>query len=171
MDAMTTVTPPYNVPAEATSLVSANGRVHVRPLRETDHAVWTQLWRGYLDFYKTQLSDAQYALTWQRIHDASEPQFGYLAEVAGQLEGLVHIIFHRSGWTAAPSCYLQDLYVNPDARGTQVGKALIEHATRVAIAAGSSGVYWLTHETNTVAMRLYDRVAVKTGFLQYRKNS
>lgn len=168
---MTTTTRPYNVPSEATGLVSDDGRVRVQPLREADRAVWAQLWRGYLDFYKTQLDETQYTLTWQRIHDPAEPQFGYLAEVAGTVEGLVHIIFHRSGWTDAPSCYLQDLYVNPQARGTQVGKALIDHAYRVAKAAGSAGVYWLTHETNSYAMRLYDRVAAKTGFLQYRKTS
>jgi ribosomal protein S18 acetylase RimI-like enzyme len=161
---------PYNVRAAATSLVSDDGRVRVRPLRLDDRAVWTQLWRGYLDFYKTQLGDAQYALTWQRIHDPAEPQFGYVAEVGSSVEGLVHIIFHRSGWTDAASCYLQDLYVNPQTRGTQVGKAMIDHAFRVAQAAGSAGVYWLTHETNTYAMRLYDRVAIKTGFVQYRKN-
>jgi GNAT superfamily N-acetyltransferase len=165
------MTQPYGVPAQATSLVSDDGRVRIRPLTQTDLAVWTQLWRGYLDFYDTQLSEAQYALTWARIHDPAEPQFGYVADVGTTSEGLVHIIFHRSGWTAAPSCYLQDLYVNPAVRGTQVGKALIDHALRVAHAAGSAGVYWLTHETNTYAMRLYDRVADKTGFLQYRKNS
>jgi GNAT superfamily N-acetyltransferase len=171
MDEMATMTGPYNVSAAATGLVSDDGRVRVRPLRESDRAVWARLWRGYLDFYKTALSEDQYALTWQRIHEPAEPQFGYLAEVGGQVEGLVHIIFHRSGWTDAASCYLQDLYVNPDARGTQVGKALIDHAYRVAKAAGSAGVYWLTHETNTYAMRLYDRVADKTGFLQYRKSN
>lgn len=162
--------PPYGVAAQATSLASDDGRVRVRPLTREDLAVWTQLWRGYLDFYETQLDDAQYALTWARIHDPAEPQFGYLAELDGVSEGLVHIIFHRSGWTAAPSCYLQDLYVNPATRGKQVGEALIDHALRVAHAAGSVGVYWLTHETNAYAMRLYDRVADKSGFLQYRKN-
>ena len=30
-------------------------------------------------------------------------------------------------------------------------------------------VYWQTHETNTVAMRLYDQLAEKSGFLVYRK--
>ena len=162
---------PYSVPESAVTLTSDDGRVCVRPLRQSDRDSWAQLWRGYLHFYETELTDAQYALTWQRIHDASEPQFGYVAEMDGQAEGLVHIIFHRSGWTDAASCYLQDLYVNPQMRGLQVGKALIDHAHRVAIAAGSAGVYWLTHETNTYAMRLYDRVATKTGFLHYQKPS
>jgi len=161
---------PYGVPNEAVNLVSNAARVCVRPLRVADRNDWTQLWRGYLEFYETTLPDAQYALTWQRMHDPREPQFGYLAEVDGSPEGLVHIIFHRSNWTDAAACYLQDLYVNPARRGSQIGKALIEHALRVAVAAGSPNVYWLTHETNAYAMRLYDRVADKTGFVQYRKS-
>ena len=35
--------------------------------------------------------------------------------------------------------------------------------------AGASRVYWLTHETNTAAMGLYDQVAERTGFVQYRR--
>ena len=34
---------------------------------------------------------------------------------------------------------------------------------------GASRVWWLTHETNTDAMLLYDRIAAKSGFVQYRK--
>ena len=36
-------------------------------------------------------------------------------------------------------------------------------------AAGASRVYWLTHETNTDARVLYDRLAERSGFIQYRK--
>jgi GNAT superfamily N-acetyltransferase len=162
---------PYGVSSTATALVSDDGHVCVRPLAAADRDDWTRLWRGYLDFYDTTLADTQYALTWQRLHDASEPEFGYLAEVGGARVGLVHIIFHRSGWTAAPACYLQDLYVDPAFRGRQIGLALIEHAWRVARSAGCGNIYWLTHETNAYAMRLYDRVAVKTGFVQYRKST
>ena len=160
---------PYGVSSTVTTLASDDGRVRVRPLAAGDRDVWTRLWRGYLDFYETTLSDAQYALTWQRLHEPGEPQFGYLADVAGASVGLVHIIFHRHGWTDAPACYLQDLYVDQQCRGQQIGLALIEHAWRIAKAAGCPNVYWLTHETNTYAMRLYDRVATKTGFVQYRK--
>jgi hypothetical protein len=29
-------------------------------------------------------------------------------------------------------------------------------------------VHWLTHESNTDAMLLYDRIATRSGFVQYR---
>jgi len=54
-----------------------------------------------------------------------------------------------------------------DARGTGAGRALIEHARAWAEASGCSKLYWLTHETNTTARALYDRVAKHTGFVHY----
>jgi GNAT superfamily N-acetyltransferase len=83
--------------------------------------------------------------------------------------GIVHYLFHRSTTAIQPICYLQDLFTAPDVRGGGIGRALIEAVYAQARQAGSIRVYWQTHETNTVAMRLYDDVATKSGFLVYRK--
>jgi ribosomal protein S18 acetylase RimI-like enzyme len=61
------------------------------------------------------------------------------------------------------------LYVQPAQRGHGVGRALIEHVYADAAARGCSRVWWLTHESNTDAMLLYDRIAARSGFVQYRK--
>ena len=82
---------------------------------------------------------------------------------------MVHYIFHRSTWSDGPTCYLQDLFTAEAARGHGVGRALIEAVYGRAKEKGASRVYWLTHETNAVAMKLYDRIAEKSGFVQYRK--
>jgi len=84
--------------------------------------------------------------------------------------GLVHHIRHRSCWTTGDYCYLQDLFVSPALRGSGIGRKLIEHVYAEASRAGCARVYWLTHETNATAIRLYDRVAERSGFVQYRKN-
>jgi GNAT superfamily N-acetyltransferase len=47
------------------------------------------------------------------------------------------------------------------------GRKLIEAVAAAAHAAGANAPYWLTHESNTVARRLYDRLAKNHGFLQY----
>ncbi|MCA3840747.1 GNAT family N-acetyltransferase, partial [Burkholderia sp.] len=70
--------------------------------------------------------------------------------------------------TEGPYCYLQDLYTSPDARGQGAGGALIEAVYERAREAGASRVYWLTHETNTTARALYDKLANNGGFIQYR---
>jgi GNAT superfamily N-acetyltransferase len=93
----------------------------------------------------------------------------FVAENGGRIVGIVHYIFHRSTWTDGPYCYLQDLFTVEEARGLGVGRALIEAVYTAAREEGAARVYWLTHETNTVAMQLYDKIADKSGFVQYRK--
>jgi GNAT superfamily N-acetyltransferase len=87
----------------------------------------------------------------------------------GRLVGIVHYLFHYSSWTSGPYCYLQDLFTAPGHRGSGVGRALIEAVCEAASKVGASRVYWLTHETNAEAMVLYNKVAERTGFIQYRK--
>ena len=101
--------------------------------------------------------------------DTHEPMFGALAIQSGVATGMVHWIFHRSNWTVGDYCYLQDLFVGEHSRGSGTGRLLIEHVYAEARKAGCSRVYWLTHETNTNAMLLYDRIAERSGFVQYRK--
>lgn len=159
----------YGFAPAAFAKSSTKGSVHIRPLRASDREAWSLLWKGYLDFYKTQLPQAQYDLTFARFLDPAEPMFAYIAERDGNALGLVHIILHRSGWIEGPSCYLQDLFVVPEARGLHLGRALIEHVYDATKAAGGTRVHWLTHETNTTARRLYDRLADNLGFIQYTK--
>ncbi len=81
----------------------------------------------------------------------------------------MHYLFHRSTTAVELSCYLQDLFTRNDVRGLGVGRALIEAVYAEARLAGVPRVYWHTHESNLTAMRLYDDVADKPGFVMYRK--
>jgi len=127
------------------------------------------LWTGYNTFYERVASPEVTASTWGRFFDAYEPVHCFVAEADGRLLGLVHYIFHRNTSMIEPVCYLQDLFTSRDCRGQGVGRKLIEAVYAAAAKAGSTRVYWLTHETNYTAMLLYDRIAEKSGFLQYRK--
>ena len=145
----------------------------IRPIASQDYEQWRFLWHGYNAFYgrtgATALPDEIVAMTWARFFDPNEPVHALVAERAGQLLGLAHYLFHRSTITIEPSCYLQDLFTTEAARGQGVGRALIEGVYGQARIAGSHRVYWQTHETNRTAMKLYDAVAEKSGFLVYRK--
>ena len=143
--------------------------IDIRPVTPADHAAWLPLWQGYLHFYQSELPAEVSAMTWQRFLDPSEPTHAALAWRDGQAVGLVQWIFHRTNWSLENSCYLQDLFVGADQRGGGIGRLLIEHVYAQAQAAGSSRVHWLTHESNTTAMQLYDRIAERPGFVQYRK--
>jgi GNAT superfamily N-acetyltransferase len=143
--------------------------IDIRPVGRDERAAWEPLWAGYLTFYKATLLAEQNDLTWTRLHDPAEPMHVLGAYVDGRLEGIVHYLFHRSTWTAGNYCYLQDLFVAEGGRNHGLGRALIEAVNREARAAGASRVYWLTHETNATARALYDKVADRSGFIQYRQ--
>ena len=145
----------------------------IRPIELRDYIQWIALWLGYNAFYgrfgKTALDPEITKTTWDRFFDESEPVYAMVAELNGKLVGITHFLYHRSTSTLKPVCYLQDLFTDPDIRGKGIGRALIESVYEQAKGAGSSRVYWLTHETNTIAMKLYDQVADRSGFVQYRK--
>ncbi len=141
-------------------------------MRQEDFPAWQVLWDGYNAFYgregDTRLSTEIIQMTWSRFFDCSEPVHALVAERAGTLLGLAHLIFHCSTIHIGPLCYLQDLYTAPAARGQGVARALIDAVYERARSAGASRVYWMTHETNSLAMKLYDKVAEKSGFIVYR---
>jgi GNAT superfamily N-acetyltransferase len=153
--------------------LSAGVAPRIRPLAETDYAQWLPLWDEYNAFYgrsgPTALPEAITATTWRRFFDAAEPVHALVAERDGRLLGLSHYLFHRSTIHVEVVCYLQDLFTAEDVRGQGVGAALIEEVATRARAAGAARVYWLTHETNGTARRLYDQVATNSGFIVYRK--
>ncbi|MBS0420325.1 MAG: GNAT family N-acetyltransferase [Proteobacteria bacterium] len=108
-------------------------------------------------------------MTWSRFFDAYEPVHALVAQDGEKLVGLAHYLFHRSTTQIAPTCYLQDLFTLQETRGRGVGRALIAAVYERATAAKSGRVYWQTHESNTTAMGLYDKVAERSGFVVYRK--
>ncbi len=150
-----------------------NQQTRVRPVEQSDFAEWKVLWDGYNAFYgrkdETALPEIITNLTWSRFFDGYEPLQALVAERDGKLFGLAHYLLHRSTISLTSNCYLQDLFTRETARGSGVGRALIAEVYRCAERAGSSRVYWQTQETNATAMKLYDQVAEKSGFLVYRK--
>ncbi|WP_436407504.1 N-acetyltransferase family protein [Burkholderia gladioli] len=144
----------------------------VRYVTPADFNAWLLLWNGYNAFYgrvgETALPRDITELTWRRFFDGYEPMHAMVAESAGEIVGLVHFLYHRHTTLAGPICYLQDLYTLASARGKGVGRALIEAVYREARQDGAERVYWQTHETNQTAMKLYDQLASKSGFLVYR---
>jgi GNAT superfamily N-acetyltransferase len=144
--------------------------VVVRPLRPDERADWEPLWRGYQVFYETDIPESTTAVTWARLHDPAEPMGALGAYVVNdRLCGIAHYIFHRSCWSVGDYCYLQDLFVADAMRGRGIGRKLIAAVEQVARNAGANRIHWLTQEGNTGARALYDKVAQRSGFIQYRK--
>ena len=142
----------------------------IRAAKPADREAWEPLWAGYLEFYNADLPRAVTDATWSRFHDTREPMQCLVAEdTDGALIGFTHIVFHRGTWAIGDFCYLEDLFVAPVARNRGVARALIEAVYELADERGAERVYWLTHETNTTARVLYDKVARNRGFIQYQR--
>ncbi|MCV3238787.1 GNAT family N-acetyltransferase [Mesorhizobium sp. ZC-5] len=142
--------------------------IRIRRLAKTDQADWRKLWTAYLAFYETTVPEEVYETTWKRLFtDGEFEPKGFLALLDDKPVGLTHFIYHRTCWSLTNNCYLQDLFTDPDARGSGAGAALIAAVREDAAAKGIKNVYWMTHETNATARRLYDRVARRTGFIEY----
>lgn len=142
----------------------------VEPIRADNRSDWEALWQGYLAFYESSQPAEDTEVTWTRLHDRSEKMFALGAYDGEELLGIAHYLFHRSFWTAADHCYLQDLFVARDARGHGIGRALIDAVADQALEAGANRLYWLTREDNHAARALYDKVAGWSGFIQYRRS-
>jgi GNAT superfamily N-acetyltransferase len=139
--------------------------LEIVPLRPSHRARWEMLARGYKKFYETVLPDEEYERAWRRLLDG-EGMHGLGAEVDGRLVGIAHYLFHNSTW-AETVCYLQDLFVDPEARGQGVARALIEEVANEARDRGAARYYWHTRDSNATARALYDRVARFNGFIRY----
>ncbi|MEO1153922.1 MAG: GNAT family N-acetyltransferase [Pseudomonadota bacterium] len=144
--------------------------VTTRPLTHADASDWRRLWHGYLAFYEATVPDEVYTTYFERLlGDDPRDYTCIIAEVDGRPAGLAHYVFHRHGWKLEDTCYLQDLYADPDMRGRGIGRALIEAVYAAADANGTPSVYWTTQHFNTDARHLYDRIGRLTPFIKYER--
>lgn len=142
----------------------------IRPIGAKDKTQWRALWAAYLEFYETSVPADVYETSFARLLADDDHEFhGLVAEMDGKLVGLVHFLYHRHMWKAENTCYLQDLYADPNSRGMGVGRALIEAVYHAADVAGAPSVYWLTQEFNYAGRMLYDRIGQKTPFIRYNR--
>lgn len=129
---------------------------------------WLKLWQDYLVFYKEDLSSEITQLTWQRILDSNEPVNAFIIYNDNEVVGFAHYLFHRSTWAKNNYCYLEDLFVAEKVRGKGCAKALINAVREAAKQNDCERLYWVTGESNNVARTLYDKIAEKTEYFQYR---
>lgn len=140
----------------------------LRPLIESDHSQWLPQWLAYQEFYQMSLEQQVNAHTWMQLLAPNTSMYGAVACQGDQILGFVHYVFHASTWAENAYCYLEDLFVIPEARGQQVAKGLIEYVQQQAQEQNCARLYWHTQVTNHTAQRLYNWVAQDAKTLQYR---
>ena len=140
----------------------------IRELHTGDWDRWLPLWRGYLAFYRAELSDETTRASFDRLSGRTDGMFALLAvDDGGEGVGLAHCTVHPTTWSRRPYCYLEDLFVAPAARGTDLGRGLLEAAKAASVERGAGRLYWHTQQYNGRARSLYDQVGRPTSFIVY----
>jgi GNAT superfamily N-acetyltransferase len=134
----------------------------------SDRAAWDPLYAGYCAFYKVEHTAAKADTVWSWLMDTGHPVKGFLArDSAGVVVGFTHYRGYPRPIAGGDGCFLDDLFVTPQARGRGVAEKLIAAVVDEARRRGWPVVRWITAEDNASARALYDRVAVKTHWVTY----
>ncbi len=141
----------------------------IREAEPRDEDAWRRLWAGYLRFYRAEVPEAATDVAWARLLDPESDMACLVAVEGGEVIGICNYLFHASTWSPQPVCYLQDLYVDPQARGSGAARALILACEKAARDAGAFRLYWTTQEYNGPARSLYDTIVPRSSFIVYRK--
>lgn len=141
----------------------------VTPLRRSDHDEWAALFRAYGEFYRIPLGRHTVEVVWGWLHDPAYEVDGLVVRrtYAGPPVGLAHYRPFPRTLHGQAGCYLDDLFVDPSARGGGAAPALLAHLRRLAAARGWGVVRWLTAPDNERARTVYDRVARATPWVTY----
>lgn len=140
----------------------------IRPLRENDKEKWQVLFTDYQQFYRINLSAQIVDHIWDRIFDKESSVNALGAEFDGNLVGLTHFLFHDSTRSDRPSCYLEDLYVDPAASGTDATRELILRVEEAAREKNAFLLYFHTQQYNSQGRSIYDTITSPSSFIVYR---
>jgi ribosomal protein S18 acetylase RimI-like enzyme len=140
----------------------------IRPVATADREGWNRLYAGYAAFYLLTQTDAMRDRVWSWLMDDANEVNGLVAEDAdGKLIGLAHFRPFARPLAASVGGFLDDLFVDPDARGSGAADALMEALKAEGVKRGWSVIRWITAEDNYRARKLYDRMAEKTRWVTY----
>ena len=134
-----------------------------------DKADWRRLYDGYATFYKMPMTDAVAERVWGWLDDPAHVLEALVARTAeGRVVGLAHFRAMPRPLTGTTAGFLDDLFVDPEFRGGQVGHRLITALAGLARQRQWTVIRWLTADDNYRARRLYDRLAKRTMWLTYQ---
>lgn len=141
--------------------------MRIRRPEAGDRAEWDRLYAGYADFYGVAQTAAMRDRVWGWIHDPAHEVQARVAEGAAGLVGLAHFRPFARPLSATVGGYLDDLFVDPAARGSGAAQALIAAVAEEGRARGWSVIRWITAADNARARAVYDRVAQATPWVTY----
>ncbi|WP_293868803.1 GNAT family N-acetyltransferase [uncultured Alsobacter sp.] len=141
--------------------------VTIRPLALQDRPAWERLYEGYARFYAVEQTPQMRERVWSWIAAGTHGVEGFGAEFDGRLVGIAHVRPFARPLSATVGGFLDDLFVDPDARGHRVADALLQFLKDEGARRGWSVIRWITAEDNYRARAVYDRVGARTKWVTY----
>ena len=139
----------------------------IRELEHKDKENWAKLYNGYAEFYKVPMNTWILDTLWKWIHDETNDVNGICFELEGKIVGIAHYRTMARPIKGHYIGFLDDLFVEPEFRGQQIAQKLISHLKSLSKANNWGGIRWITHSSNENAKKLYDKIAINTGFQLY----
>ena len=81
-----------------------------------------------------------------------------IAEVDGKPAGFALFFHNFSTFLAQPGIYLEDLFVEPEHRGSGIGRALLERLAQIAVERNCGRLEWAVLDWNKDAIGFYERL-------------
>lgn len=142
--------------------------VTIRPPAAEHREDWERLYAGYAAFYRVEQTPEMRAQVWGWIQDPAHDVKALLAfGEGGRPVGLAHYRPYPRPLYAGTGGFLDDLFVDPAARGGRVADALIGAVAEIGRQRGWGLIRWITAENNYRGRAVYDRVAQLTPWKTY----
>ena len=145
--------------------------LRIEPISEGQYEALVPMIAAYQGFYEaTDIREERNREFFRRFLFPSEDGrlIGAWRGDGARLVGYACLFWHFSSTKAVETVLMNDLYVDPEARGEGVGRALIEACAEVAQERGSPILEWSTAPDNATAQRLYDSTgAERSTWIEY----
>jgi ribosomal protein S18 acetylase RimI-like enzyme len=139
----------------------------IRNLNQKDFDMWSNLYKGYADFYKVPMNKEILKNLWTWIHDDIHVVKGICFEIDSRIVGIAHYRTMPRPIKGRYIGFLDDLFIDPDFRGKKIAQKLINHLKSLSKDNNWDGIRWITHSSNENAKKLYNKIANNTGFELY----
>lgn len=144
--------------------------IEIRDAALSDWTDWRRMWSANCTHFGGSIVDADVRQLWRRIMDPDHP-VGALVSTSSNHEGLpvgfAHYVLHPHTFSDRMVCYLEDLWVDPIARSSGIGRRFIDALIARGRDRGWRRIYWHTETDNVAARVLYDRIATLTKYVRY----
>lgn len=144
-----------------------NIELDIKLINQNNFPEWKVLYKEYLEFYKTDLTEQQLITLWDWFFDPAQSMHCHIAVHENKIIGLVHFREYLRPIKAATAIFMDDLYVRNSFREMGVAQRLIKSVNDFALAKKIPLVRWATAHDNQVAMRVYDKIAKQTQWKIY----